>query len=1227
MTYGGLGPSPYEEPVEREPPKEERRVPPVVPTEPREEREIPDVPYTVKDPYTGKDIDLVLKQGMFLWREDKLEGFFTKRGDFITTRPEETEPWERTRAFFSNIWRSLPVNPYFWKSPEAKWEADRKDALLAWAKEADIENPEEYVKDLLAKETKELAWEAYEPEEGRLRIPEFPIRPTGEKVTVGERFVGEWVIPMTVLSMVGVSAIKGRAALEAAKVKPALVIAGKEIIPAVAKPAVTRAALEAGRVALAPVAGAEWVTAKIFTTLFGRPLGWVKGKLTQRQMVNAFHKSRAYNNFRAQYPKVTPARKLNEAELFRSFQQYHQGNTVTAQNILDHLVREGGIRIHKPGSRALVPYVVKPGVKPPVRVAPPKVAPPTVPPIKPPTGIRYAFNLKKFRFEPQPIELKLGVSPEVNKLTNLVKSAKPARELTEALKHEELSKRVGAAAATAKATGAQKAAFAAMAKLKGELPTAAFTPPEAGLTEGEIAALYNQVKSELLVENKKFFKWLNTDAALRKLLSGNIPTRGEIELLENMFGSELAGAILAKRPISEKIWELTVDTLNIPRAILASFDFSAWLRQGAFIVTAYPKIGAKALAVDLRTFFSGKYTMEIDAAIRAGKFAQLREDAGLYLAPIEEGVAVRLAAREEAFMTRLVRKIPILGIGVRLSERAYISTLNYMRASTFDYYAAKWENMDYPMKTYKQLATLIGWATGRGPIGKLGAMVPVINNVFFAARLQTSRVGMLFAGPAKFTSPPVRKAYIRMMLAFFGSMSAIVALLELTGVATTNTDPRSTDFGKIRIGNTRLDPWAGFRPIVTVLARAITGQRKTTTGREQDISRQETLTRFMRSKAAPAMGLIWDILKGETYLGEEMTLETEGLREQFYQRLTPLFIQDMIDAINEEGWVGGFSASPGVLGVGVVTYPGSIDAYERHVIDIPEEMLMDWQRGIILSGEPLTYQNLNVVQKSWLIRHCETIGDIPERREPGQFNFYEAERETREELEVKLDGEIAPVVASFWQGEITIADYITQSDHLRNKYFGPAAYLWRDSMREKLDPLLHKNLAKWQEEEIKPGDKAYDEYMDIRTDPPTKAGIPDWDAWADKLKDFLSQQTTEISDYIEARQQSWIDNLPPARQKIERLIVICEEVLDDYYAQPEGKDRTTYRERNPDVDVKLNLLGKVTTTRSDNALIGLMRWAKAWGIPYSSIPALAEEAPPVSVTPPREEGLGPSPYE
>jgi len=541
-------------------------------------------------------------------------------------------------------------------------------------------------------------------------------------------------------------------------------------------------------------------------------------------------------------------------------------------------------------------------ITPPVEVAPTAIPTemPTTPsplaPVKPRLGVRYVFNLRQFRFEPQSVELPVGVSPTVNKLINLVKSAKPAREITEGLKHEELVKRVGAAAASARATGATKAAYAAMAKLKGVLPEATFMPPEAGLTGTEIAELFNGIKNKILIQDENFFKWLNTDGALRKLLAGKIPQRAEIELLEDMFGSDLAGAILGKRPLSEKVWETTLDVLNIPRAILTSIDFSAWLRQGAFIVTAYPSIGAKALAVDIKAFFSGKYAAEIDKIISTGKFAQLRESAGLYLAPVGEGKAIRLAAREEAFMTRFAKQVPLLGQAIKWSERAYLSTLNYMRAKTFDKYAAQWEPMKYSMKTYKELATLINWATGRGPIGKLSNITPLLNSVFFATRLQTSRAAMLLGG-YKFTSTPVRKAYARMMVRFFGITGGIVALLGLIGVVTVEKDPRSADFLKIRIGNTRLDPWAGFRPIATLIAQLITGERKTATGRIQEVSRVESLERFIRSKLSPAAGLAVDIKEGETYTGEALSLEAKGIGEQAYQRLCFLFVQDLIDAI------------------------------------------------------------------------------------------------------------------------------------------------------------------------------------------------------------------------------------------------------------------------------------------------------------------------------------------
>jgi len=842
---------------------------------------------------------------------------------------------------------------------------------------------------------------------------------------------------------------------------------------------------------------------------------------------------------------------------------------------------------------AVAGEVTAPVVTPQAAGVPPGGIPPSVPPTT--SG-------------PTPSQ---PINSIIDRLTNVIKTAKPAREETELLRTAERARRIPKMRGAALSAKPEEAGFAAMGQLKGELPKAQFTPPESVLSGSDIRALYAHIRERLLIDGEDAFKWLNTDTAMRKLLAGEIPTRSELGLLEDIFGSDLVEAILSKRPLSEKVIENLLDVLNIPRALLASFDFSAWLRQGAFIVTTHHGIGARGLAVDFKTFFSGKYTKEIDQMIRGGKYAALREKSGLYLAPIDEA-APRLSQREEQFISRLIMKIPVLGTGVRWSERAYVSTLNYLRAMTFDQYAAKWEGQGYSPETYRQLATLINWATGRGPIGKLSSMTPVLNGLFFAARLQTSRAAMLFGG-YKFTSPPVRKAYARMMLSFFGTMGGLVALGALAGLWDTEKDPRSSDFGKIRIGNTRLDPWAGFQPVARLIAQLITGQRKTATGRIQDISRMETVERFLRSKASPAFGLAWDIMEGETFIGEELSLEAEGIGEQVYQRLTPLFIQDMADAIKEEGWLGGFIALPAILGVGAVTYPGSIDAYERHVSEIPQEMLLDWQKGIQMGGGELSYGDLNNLQRAWLRRHCESIGDMPERKEAGTYNFYEAQRDTYEEFTVLHDEELQPLVDSYQKGKITLSDYIEQSEYLRNKYFGQASQLWLDAMRAKLDPLLHKNLKRWQENEKKPEDAAYEEYMELRANPPKVGGVPDWDAWEKGVTGFMDAQPMEIKKYIEQRQIDWINNLSPERQAIERLILDCESILDDYYAV-ESKERVAYRERHPEVDARLIILRDLQPRSGLQQAYALLA---QYGIAKTSI---KNHTPVSSSTPKTQEG-------
>jgi hypothetical protein len=79
---------------------------------------------------------------------------------------------------------------------------------------------------------------------------------------------------------------------------------------------------------------------------------------------------------------------------------------------------------------------------------------------------------------------------------------------------------------------------------------------------------------------------------------------------------------------------------------------------------------------------------------------------------------------------------------------------------------------------------------------------------------------------------------------------------------------------------------------------------------------------MLQSKEAPLASIIVDLLKGETFLGEPLF---EGgwdtVKRELRDRLTPLFAQDLIDAIETDGLMGGVAALPGGVGAGVVSYP------------------------------------------------------------------------------------------------------------------------------------------------------------------------------------------------------------------------------------------------------------------------------------------------------------------
>jgi len=445
----------------------------------------------------------------------------------------------------------------------------------------------------------------------------------------------------------------------------------------------------------------------------------------------------------------------------------------------------------------------------------------------------------------------------------------------------------------------------------GKFPTNALTPAD---MEDLNAIVYRHDPRQALN---------NHDAFRKTFLESRVPEPADLRRLEDIFGPDVAKELIRISAKGPDAWDKAVDVLNVPRSIMASFDLSAPLRQGVVLAPGHPKEFTKAFAGMVKATMSEKNAVLLDDSIRLNRNFDLAQKHNLFLAE-RAGVGVKVTAREEQFMSSWVRHIPF----VRVSERAYVSFLNKFRHDIFykvaeDYRAAGLDPEDFH-RELEWFAKYINWASGRGPLPKqLSTSGGVANALLFSPRLLTGRV-MAFT-PLVTPGVPlsVRKIIAKDLIAFVGTGLAITAIAKMAG-AETNGDPLDSDFGKIRIGDSRMDIWGGHVQIARFGAQLMTRKRKTSTGNLIDQPLTETLGRFLTSKLAPGPGALKDIVTGRTFLGEELRpemLTNFGTSNQIYQRLFPFAIQDLVDAIAEEGFVkGALLGAPAFFGVGIQTY-------------------------------------------------------------------------------------------------------------------------------------------------------------------------------------------------------------------------------------------------------------------------------------------------------------------
>jgi len=404
---------------------------------------------------------------------------------------------------------------------------------------------------------------------------------------------------------------------------------------------------------------------------------------------------------------------------------------------------------------------------------------------------------------------------------------------------------------------------------------------------------------------------------------GSVPQDSELKLLRRVFPEGFIKDLLAARPTWKKMSQLGYEAINVPRAIMASFDLSAPLRQGIFLAPRHPIRFAQAFVKMFREFGSERAFQASQAAIEKKASYPLMQEYGLAITDL----GTSLTAREEAFMGgQLAEKIPLIGRVVRASARAHTGFLGKYRADTFEDFvknAAKAGiNVADDPKLGSALAGFINAGTGRGNLGALEGSATLLNSLFFSPRLMSSRLHLL--NPIYYAKlpAPVRKEALKSLFAFTALIGTTLGVAKAAGIKV-GANPYSADFGKIIVGNTRIDIMGGFQQYIRSAAQLISKRYvSSTTGKEftlgegyKPMTRAQIVQRQLESKLAPPASFAWALLKQQ----DISTGKPINVPKEIGKRFVPMVIQDIYDLYEEDPSLiplGGL----GVFGVGLQTY-------------------------------------------------------------------------------------------------------------------------------------------------------------------------------------------------------------------------------------------------------------------------------------------------------------------
>jgi hypothetical protein len=434
--------------------------------------------------------------------------------------------------------------------------------------------------------------------------------------------------------------------------------------------------------------------------------------------------------------------------------------------------------------------------------------------------------------------------------------------------------------------------------------------------------------------------------------------------------------------------ETTSKVAGISKAIRASLDNSALFRQGWKTVFTNPVIWQR----NARASFKNLYKVGIQ-----GKDVTREVMADIVSRPnYDKYSKMKLAIGniEEAYPTSLPEKVPILGRAYKASEQAYEAFLYKTRADIADkmLQVAEKTGVDTADKTQlTSIGKMINALTGRGHLGRFenGEAPATFNNVFFSIRFVKSNLDTLTAHQLqKGVTPFVRKQAATNLVKVVMGTAAVLAIADHLQPGSVEWDPRSKDFGKIKLGHTRFDVSGGMGSVVTLAAQLISNKEKSTsTGIMKKFgdgfgasTGVDALNNYFENKLSPAASVVKDLIQRKDFNGNPVTVKGEAKN-----LLVPMPITTNLDAKNDPHSANKLLiAIADGLGVSTNTYGGSQKSFDTSLPN--SNKLKEFKQHVGEVKYREAEKRYNAAVDKWMADHQSDLNKQPNDERTGDLN-------------------------------------------------------------------------------------------------------------------------------------------------------------------------------------------------------------------------------------------------